>query len=250
MLIGVAFYSFIIGMVTAFFTSKETKNSLLFRKIAKLDDFSKAMDLKPNLQEEIKSALEYSSRTIFYLWLDADDDIFFNLPVSVKYEFLKAIYHNLLRKSIFFQKYDKSFAIRIVPLLNPLIFKCGEYIWEEGDYASNIVFLVEGKVNFFIEDEVQDSAEMPNPDDLKKHAFFKLLKRQNRKNSIRNMFDSKEMKFMVFKQLEGGSYFGEADIINNRRRNCYAVAVTDCEAFTLPRNVYLLLSKNPSNSSK
>ena len=49
MLIGVAFYSFIIGMVTAFLTGKETKNSLLYKRLAKVDDFAKEMKLKENI---------------------------------------------------------------------------------------------------------------------------------------------------------------------------------------------------------
>jgi len=53
------------------------------------------------------------------------------------------------------------------------------------------------------------------------------------------MFDIREFDIMIFKQLMGGSYFGEVDIILQRRRNTYAVAITDCEAFTFPRNQFM-----------
>ena len=68
MLFGVAFYSFTIGIISAFFTSKDTKNSLLYKRLAKLEEFCKEMNIDKNLFMELKSAIEYSSNKITYLW--------------------------------------------------------------------------------------------------------------------------------------------------------------------------------------
>lgn len=68
MLFGVAFYSFTIGIISAFFTSKDTKNSLLYKRLAKLEDFCKGMNIDKELYTELKSAIEYSSNKITYLW--------------------------------------------------------------------------------------------------------------------------------------------------------------------------------------
>lgn len=55
-----------------------------------------------------------------------------------------------------------SFVVRIIPLLKPIKYKAGEYLWEEGDHSSSsnknlikVIFLVKGNVNFFIENTIE-----------------------------------------------------------------------------------------------
>jgi len=68
MLFGVAFYSFIIGIIGAFFRTNITRNSLLTKRLKKLEVFSKQMKISKALNEEIVKAIEYSAKKIVYLW--------------------------------------------------------------------------------------------------------------------------------------------------------------------------------------
>lgn len=136
MLIGVAFYSLIIGIIGAFFTNRLTKNSMLYLKLLKLETFAKETNLSRNLVEELRKSILYSSKKVSYLWADKKHDIFWKLPENLKYEFLKATNTDLVLKNSFFSRFNKEFAVKIIPLLKPVLFNKGEFIWEEGDFSS------------------------------------------------------------------------------------------------------------------
>jgi len=68
MLFGVAYYSFLIGIIGVFFTTKETKQSVLAKRLANLEEFAIRMNVGVELQESLRQAITYSSRTITYLW--------------------------------------------------------------------------------------------------------------------------------------------------------------------------------------
>lgn len=57
------------------------------------------------------------------------------------------------------------------------------------------------------------------------------------------MYDSKVKKPIIFKTMTNGSYFGDTDIIQRRRRNCNLVATSECDCFTLSRTVKKKLPK-------
>lgn len=136
MLIGVAFYSFTIGIISAFFTGKETKDSLLAKKLNNLDEFCKELSIKEDTKQKLKASIEYSANKITYQWLDPKQVIFNELPMRLKYELLVSLYKKLILDCPFFNSFDISFVIKIVPLLKPLFIKAGESIWSEGDYSS------------------------------------------------------------------------------------------------------------------
>lgn len=68
MLFGVAFYSFIIGIISAYFTNIETKETLLQKKIEALGELCEEMQIDQEVFEEIKESTEYSAEKIPYFW--------------------------------------------------------------------------------------------------------------------------------------------------------------------------------------
>ena len=117
MIYAVLFYSLVIGIISSFFATKESKASLLQKRIKKLEDLSKTMKLSKNLQEKITDALVYSSDKISYQWLPEQLDIFGDLPVHVKFDLLSTLHTELIRENPFFNNYyDTNFTVRIVPL--------------------------------------------------------------------------------------------------------------------------------------
>lgn len=136
MLIGVAFYSLIIGIVSAYFTSKDDKSSLLKKKLLSVEEFGKSLGIPEELQDNMKERIKYASGKLAYLWLNPSEDIFSELNTQLKYEFLVAIHQRLITKCEFFKNKDLSFIVRIVPLLKPMLIPAGEIVWSPNDFAS------------------------------------------------------------------------------------------------------------------
>ena len=68
MFFGVAFYSLIIGLVSAFFRNTDTKNSILQKKLSALQELCKEMKVEDSIFQEIKKAAEYSANKRPYSW--------------------------------------------------------------------------------------------------------------------------------------------------------------------------------------
>jgi len=136
MLIGIVFYSYTIGLITTFFAESDTKQSLLARRLNSLEEFCTELKIEPQLQEGLAKALEYSSSKLTYQWLEPNKKIFEELPIRLKYEFLSAIYGNLILNCPFFAINDIGFIVKIVPLLKPLFCKAGTMLYRAGDFSS------------------------------------------------------------------------------------------------------------------
>lgn len=75
MLFGIGFYSFTIGFITEFFTSKESRKTLLAKKIKRIEKFAKDKKIDESLLHLIKKSLVFSSKKICYRWLDGNLNI-------------------------------------------------------------------------------------------------------------------------------------------------------------------------------
>jgi CRP-like cAMP-binding protein len=276
MLFGVAFYSFTIGIISSFFQPKETKNSLLQKRMKKLEELSKSMNLDVALTEKLGDALTYCCDKISYQWLGEGLDIFGDLPIHVKYELLSTLHGDLIRECPFFNNYyDPNFTVRIVPLLKPVCFEPGEVIWSKNDFSEGIFFVVQGKVNFYI--QVQDvvkvdaeSMKIEGADSSRKikrtnlTPFLASKKETPRNADAQGMRESfrgidgshfrddlsgfggnphesgarvkqREVIDVIYKSMTNGAYFGDLDVIFRRRRNCVCKAISKCDAFLLSK---------------
>lgn len=111
---------------------------------------------------------------------------------------------------------DKYFVTRIVPILKPLHMEEHETLWLEGWNPESIYLLAQGRVNFM-------STINHNNEKVQ----------ENKENN--KQIHSKTVKF---KSMINGSYFGEIDIIKNRKRVFSAVCEVECELYYLPRFDY------------
>ena len=276
MLFGVAFYSFIIGVISAFFTNKETRHSLLHKKITALEEFCKEMNINDAIFEEIKDSTKYSASKIPYAWLDPKNNIVQNLPPQLQYHFYLSQHKNLILENPFFNSFDISFVTRLIPLVTPIKFQRHEIIYDQRQWASGVYFLLEGKVTMLIrkqnnsakmlEQRLDQSGALRSPlrsphKNRSTNSPLKRMKstsspfqRMTTLNHVVGVFGRKEKKALPneetlkmiledfdnvipFKSMTNGSYFGESDIILRRRRNCTVVASTDCDMFYLSRTV-------------
>ena len=125
--------------------------------------------------------------------------VFTDLPTDLKYDVAMQIHDNAISRLPFFQNRETAFCASLVPLLQPLKIKDGEYIYMKGDHPYDIFFICRGRVNFLM-----DIGEV------------------------------------VFKAWPRGAYFGEIEIIFDKKRICSAKAPSglDCDLFILNKKHY------------
>lgn len=222
MLIGVAFYSLVIGIISAFFTNKDTKQSLLKKRLQMVEEFCKNLNIGKDLEGKLKESIIYSSDKLAYLWLSPSEDIFSELSMQLKYDFLVAIYQDLIKDCEFFKNKDISFIVRVVPLLKPVKYKSGGMIYTPGDYSSCIYFLTEGEVTFYTKKQLVTQEQK------------KQMMKQDAKMLKQYSFDGNKTSF-VNKILKSVTYFGEVDIILKKNRRYFAQASNDCHLMILSR---------------
>lgn len=136
MLIGIVFYSYTIGLITAFFAESDTKQSLLTKRLKSLEEFCKGLKIDPKLSERLANALEFSSNRLTYQWLEPNKKIFEELPIRLKFEFLSAIYGEFILQCPFLAINDIGFIVKIVPLLKPMFCKAGTMLYRVKDFSS------------------------------------------------------------------------------------------------------------------
>lgn len=140
MLIGVVFYSITIGLITSFFKETDTKQSLLKNRLKQMELFCKELNISQELEDSLTKALEYSSNVLTYQWMNPNNRIFEELPVHLKFEFLKAIYGKIIIECPFFPTGNMGFIVRITPLLKPVFYPAGSTIFKAGEFSSQSSF--------------------------------------------------------------------------------------------------------------
>ena len=140
MLFALVFYSYAIGLVTGFFNEQETKTSLLKSKLKDLETFSSSLNISPVLYDALVKSLEFSARKLAYQWLPDNKKIYSEIPVRLQYEFLIAIYGEIVYSCPFFAFEDMGYCAKIFPMLKPRFCKSGTILFREGDFASQSNF--------------------------------------------------------------------------------------------------------------
>ena len=85
MMVGVGFYSYIIGTVSQVLDKMDNRKSTLKAKIDVIEVFCSETNLKPNLKKKILNTLEYNSQRNAFSWIDKFQ-IFNEIPNNLKYQ--------------------------------------------------------------------------------------------------------------------------------------------------------------------
>lgn len=238
MLIGVAFYSAVIGLVSAFFQNNDTKESLLKMRLANIDEFCTKLNIPESLQKKLEESLKYSADKLAYLWLSSEEDIYGDLNINLKFEFLKAIHEDLITNCHFFKGKDLGFVTRIVPCMRPIFFRAGETIWNKDDDAVCAYFLTSGKICFSLYGEIEQV--LYSSMSRKKKTTIK------RQTAIETNLQNSKMEFQV-KVFHAVTYFGEVEILLRKNRIFNAKALTDCHMLMLSRSDFEVIIKDEYN---
>jgi len=173
MMFGIAFYSFVISFITQHFTNIDTPKSLLDRKLKQLKAFSVSKQMPSRLFNAIRKNLRHAVTVISYRWVDHSKSFLTNLPLELKYNFCRELHREVLR-SPFFDSNNDAFAVRILERLKPLKLRRNQFMWGKNDIPSNIVFVVEGKMFYMIDNVYYRSPEKRKHEERIKMQFLQV----------------------------------------------------------------------------
>lgn len=199
-----------------------------------VEEFCKNLKINSELEKKLKDSIIYGSDKLAYLWLTDEADIFSELNVQLKYEFLRAIHSNLITNCHFFRDKDISFVVRVVPLLKPMQVMAGEQLWLPGDYSSSsryfspiVFFILEGEIGKYVVRNVD--APVKN----KKKAKYRAepLPFPKKEGVVVDVGG----KLMMVGKYGANSYVGEDDILFQRDRATVAMATKKTSLMVLSK---------------
>jgi CRP-like cAMP-binding protein len=229
MVIGVLFYSLVVGLLSAIFTDRNTKAAVLARQTNHLYSVGASLKIAPSLINLMANALANNSNKSTYFNLDPNQEVLGGLPVDLKYDFLHSLYGPLIQGNAFFKDSNKSFIIRIIPLLRPLFLSAGTKVFVEGSYSRGVYLLEEGSVEMSVS---LNPAKLNNR--MKIYGNSARNRRVFRSIEEFNEEDSKEER-VAFKLMTGGAFFGDTDVTERRNRLFTVTTLTDSQFFVLNR---------------
>lgn len=135
MLNGVAIYSVTLGIISSYFSDRETKSSLIETKAARIEELCQEIGIPEKQKNKMIEAIENSANQMTYFWLDPSHDILTGLPIRLKYEMLVSMYRQLIMECPFFSDLGETCIVRLIPLLKPLALKPNKMVYATGDSA-------------------------------------------------------------------------------------------------------------------
>lgn len=152
MLAGLYFLGFTIGSLSTLAASIDTKEKILSKKLAAIDEFITDTKLNKTLAHKLRFSLKYSSKITGFSWVDKQT-ILNELPKNLKYEISMAMYRGAARHISFFVDKKSSLISSIVPFLTPVAVMITDSVYKQEDFADEMYFLIKGTVEYFYNDE-------------------------------------------------------------------------------------------------
>lgn len=123
---------------------------MLVSKLAIIEEFAKDAHISPGLKDELRSAIQYSTERSSLSWSDKQS-ILNELPKKLRYELALAMHQGAAKSLNFFEGKDAVFVSAIVPFMQPLFVKVKSLIFDQGEYADEIYFIISGRVSYVVE---------------------------------------------------------------------------------------------------
>ena len=141
------FLSFVIGSLSAMLTNIDTKELTLEIKLEAIDEFAKDTMMEKKLRSRLRQAVKYYTQKTGFSWSDKQS-IFNELPRNLRHEIAFAMHRGAARTLEFFKNMDPVVVTAIVPFLVPMYCARNDFVYNRGEYAEEIYFIVKGKINY------------------------------------------------------------------------------------------------------
>ena len=144
LLIGVGFYSYIVGNLSNIFKVLEKDNANIKLKLSRLQEFAKDSKIPQRLKDKIKRHIEMTSESGIQNFDKAS--LIKELPASLKNLVQIHIHKKIVERIFFFQDKDEQFISRFVGKLKTLELSNSEIIFSKEDYADEVYFISKGRI--------------------------------------------------------------------------------------------------------
>lgn len=147
MISGVGFYSFTIGSLSSFLSAIDTRDSIMNAKLAATHEFAKETGISTECKRKITAVVTYNTQKVGSIWSDKHS-LFNELPKHLRFEVALSMYNGIASEIPFFKTRDPAFVVFVMPRLKPLKLLEDEYLYKEGDYATEMYIIIKGRTNF------------------------------------------------------------------------------------------------------
>jgi hyperpolarization activated cyclic nucleotide-gated potassium channel 1 len=146
MLIGVGFYSFTIGSLSSVLTSIDSRESILNSKMAAIHEFAAETGISKETKMKIRHAVQENAIKRGLVWSDKHA-LFSELPKNLRFEVATNMYKGIYSLFPLFKERDSAFMSYIMYKLRPIKYRHEEFLYKENDFADEVYFISEGRVN-------------------------------------------------------------------------------------------------------
>lgn len=169
MLMGVAFYGFIIGNIASILSKRDPAKEQYFRNLERLTAFVKFRKIPVNLQKNIRDYYTY----IWKKRLGFDETTFLtSLPPGLKNEVSIYLKKQILEKIPLFTGVSDEFINEVANHLRPIVYTPGSYVIKKGETGSEMYFVIQGKLEVLSEDDSKVVANLTSGDFFGEVALF------------------------------------------------------------------------------
>lgn len=130
MIIGVAFYSFVISNLSSIISSLDFHSTLLEKKIDTLNDFAQKLAIPDYLYLRIKKVYEENDNQYF---IQDENQILEDLPYNLKVETLFHIHHDKINSIVYFLDRSINLVVDVISKWKSLCFDENEFIYLSGE---------------------------------------------------------------------------------------------------------------------
>jgi len=140
MFVGVLIYSFAVSALGTVVTSYDISEEKFMKNMDNLYEMRVRYNLPNNFSDKVEKILRYdfkNNKTEKFLFIN-------DLPIRVKNELLLNMYKDVIRNFKFFKDKSTEFSTSVVFMMRPLRLFKNEYLFYEGEFVEEIVFVRKG----------------------------------------------------------------------------------------------------------
>ena len=164
MIFGVIIYSFAIGSLSSIVSSLDSNTAEMNQKLQILSRIKREFNLDQDIYDKIRKVIKYD------LSNSQKDKMDFlqELPNKLRIELSHIMHDNVISKMYFFKNQPNDFIAYVAPLLLPVKYGQGDYLYKCNDTIDEMYFVSKGTIVFCLSKEYNES-ELK---EVKKHNNF------------------------------------------------------------------------------
>lgn len=141
MVIGVAFYSFIISNLSSIISSMDFHSSVMQKKIDNLNEFAQKLNIPDDIYLKIKKVYEENDQQYF---IQNESQLFEDLPYNIKVEILYHIHHENIMANTYLLDRNINLVVEILTNWKAMTFSSNEFVYLEGEssYDSILSYII------------------------------------------------------------------------------------------------------------